>query len=433
MKFFKKIRLIIISAIIVLGVSSGIVLYVNAQSQLQSIGFVPQVSAPVVCDASSKGVIYFNSGTSMLQYCNGSAWSNVGSDTNNYVSGVSFSGTGTKTLTLTRSGLSNLSDTFTDIDTDTNTNAATICGDGTFLNGDGTCDTISVSDTNNYADSVSVTGTATKTITIGRSGLADLTDTFTDIDTDTNTNNYVDSVDFNTTSGVLTIGRSGSLADLTKDLDGRYLTSYSESDPQVGTLTNTKWCTTNGTAVNCTSDAPTDTTVDNCSGCLAVGTEVSTNFGNNNITGVDKIDVNTVDPVYVIEDKKYATYMAGMTGVKEETTGVLKLTQKENGLWKKVIDFSKEEKGSDLWIFWQTTDFGKDWDNLITVLTVNFNGNVWYKKDFENESLIIFAKSNNEKENLEVSYRLTAPRFDYNKWGNNYEGGSNGMIIPYIK
>ena len=30
----------------------------------------------------------------------------------------------------------------------------------------------------------------------------------------------------------------------------------SESDPQVGTLTNGKWCTTDGSTVNCTSDAP---------------------------------------------------------------------------------------------------------------------------------------------------------------------------------
>lgn len=29
-----------------------------------------------------------------------------------------------------------------------------------------------------------------------------------------------------------------------------------ETDPQVGTLTNSKWCTTDGSAVNCTSDAP---------------------------------------------------------------------------------------------------------------------------------------------------------------------------------
>ena len=40
---------------------------------------------------------------------------------------------------------------------------------------------------------------------------------------DTDTDNYVDSVAFNTTNGVLTLGRTGSLADLTVDLDGRYL------------------------------------------------------------------------------------------------------------------------------------------------------------------------------------------------------------------
>lgn len=32
--------------------------------------------------------------------------------------------------------------------------------------------------------------------------------------------------------------------------------TITENDPQVGTLTNTKWCTTDGSAINCTSDAP---------------------------------------------------------------------------------------------------------------------------------------------------------------------------------
>lgn len=32
-----------------------------------------------------------------------------------------------------------------------------------------------------------------------------------------------------------------------------------ETDPQVGTLTNTKWCTSDGTQVNCTTDAPAGT------------------------------------------------------------------------------------------------------------------------------------------------------------------------------
>jgi len=38
----------------------------------------------------------------------------------------------------------------------------------------------------------------------------------------TDTDNYVDSVAFNTTTGVLTLGRTGALTDLTVDLDGRY-------------------------------------------------------------------------------------------------------------------------------------------------------------------------------------------------------------------
>lgn len=32
--------------------------------------------------------------------------------------------------------------------------------------------------------------------------------------------------------------------------------TITETDPQVGTLTNTKWCTTDGTDIDCTSDAP---------------------------------------------------------------------------------------------------------------------------------------------------------------------------------
>lgn len=37
--------------------------------------------------------------------------------------------------------------------------------------------------------------------------------------------NYVDSISFNTGTGVLTLGRTGVLTDLTQDLDGRYLTA----------------------------------------------------------------------------------------------------------------------------------------------------------------------------------------------------------------
>lgn len=45
------------------------------------------------------------------------------------------------------------------------------------------------------------------------------------------TDNYVDELTFSTTSGTLTLGRSGALADLTVSLDGRYLTAHPATNP----------------------------------------------------------------------------------------------------------------------------------------------------------------------------------------------------------
>lgn len=51
--------------------------------------------------------------------------------------------------------------------------------------------------------------------------------------------------------------------------------TITETDPQVGTLTNTKWCTTDGTDIDCTSDAPSGsgapTTVDYLVGTADAG------------------------------------------------------------------------------------------------------------------------------------------------------------------
>ena len=59
--------------------------------------------------------------------------------------------------------------------------------------------------------------------------------------------------------------------------------SGSESDPEVGTLTSGKWCTTDGSAVNCTSDAPsavagTDTQVQFNDGGSALGGDSGLTF-----------------------------------------------------------------------------------------------------------------------------------------------------------
>lgn len=47
----------------------------------------------------------------------------------------------------------------------------------------------------------------------------------------TDTNDYVDSISFNTSDGVLTLGRTGALSDLTVDLDGRYLEAHPATYP----------------------------------------------------------------------------------------------------------------------------------------------------------------------------------------------------------
>lgn len=138
-------------------------------------------------------------------------------DTNNYVTSANVTGTTTKTLTLTRQGLSDLTATWTDIDTNTD----------------------------NYVTGASVTGTTTKTLTLTRSGgLGNLTATWTDIDTNTDTNYYLNTASFNTGDGVLSLGVTG-YGTVTVDLDGRYLTSYTETS----TLANvvSRGNSTNGT------------------------------------------------------------------------------------------------------------------------------------------------------------------------------------------
>ena len=51
------------------------------------------------------------------------------------------------------------------------------------------------------------------------------------------TDNYVDELTFNTVDGVLTLGRSGILANLTVGLDGRYLTAHPATNP-AGSVNN---------------------------------------------------------------------------------------------------------------------------------------------------------------------------------------------------
>lgn len=116
---------------------------------------------------------------------------------------------------------------------------------------------------------------------------------------------------------------------------------------------------------------------------------------------VNKLNASEVDPPYTIGGKKYATYMAGMTGLKEETTGVVALKNKTY-----VLDLANAEEGSDLWMFFKTANLAKEGlKNVVLLTTPNFDGKVWYEKS--DGKIVIHGDADGE-----VSYRLTAPRFD---------------------
>ncbi len=151
--------------------------------------------------------------------------------------------------------------------------------------------------------------------------------------------------------------------------------------------------------------------------------------------GTGKINVGTVDPIYNIAGEKFATYLPSMTGVKEETTGVIQLQRNEKGEMSYEIDFGKAEKGSDLWLVRKITDFGDNWDKLAVLLTPNFDGRVWYEKKPAENRLVIYSAPitqlpNYPITNLEVSYRLTAPRFDWKDWSNKSDTDAEGVKVP---
>lgn len=128
-----------------------------------------------------------------------------------------------------------------------------------------------------------------------------------------------------------------------------------------------------------------------------------------------KLNVGTVDPPYTINGKKYATYFASMTGVKEETTGQISVNQKHPQLnaYARTIYLDDEPDGSDLWLFNKTASLKKNYQGLTVLTTATSNTRTWYSYDPRDNSLTFFASAPTT-----ISYRLSAPRFDTEKWTN---------------
>lgn len=142
--------------------------------------------------------------------------------------------------------------------------------------------------------------------------------------------------------------------------------------------------------------------------------------------GAGKIDVGTVDPIYQINGEKFATYLPSMIGVKEEVAGEM-IISCDKGTCEKTIDFAKEEKGSDLWLFGKATNIKKHLPKASIMLTPAFDGRVSYQKG--DGTLTIIANTFQPQSEVEVSYRFTAPRFDADEWSNRTDDGGTGFII----
>jgi hypothetical protein len=125
-----------------------------------------------------------------------------------------------------------------------------------------------------------------------------------------------------------------------------------------------------------------------------------------NIGTVNKLTVTTIDPLYNIDGKNYATYAASIAGgVKEEFVGKAKL-----GDFKEyVLDFDDMKEGSDLWLWRKAVDFSKD--NVEAFITpYGEAASIYYLVD---GNKLVFR---GDKESVEFSYRLIGKRHDWRDW-----------------
>jgi len=130
--------------------------------------------------------------------------------------------------------------------------------------------------------------------------------------------------------------------------------------------------------------------------------------------GAGKLDAGTIDPPYTINGDKFATYVAGMTGVKEETTGNVRTSEYVTGVgYRSTLDFAGSLTGSDLWLFSKASSLKNQLDKLVVLISASNNAKIWYDIDAINGQLHLYSTIPTT-----ISYRLTAPRYDSTTWLN---------------
>ncbi len=139
---------------------------------------------------------------------------------------------------------------------------------------------------------------------------------------------------------------------------------------------------------------------------------------------MDKLTVTTIDPLYQIKGVNYSTFAPSFVGgVKEEVSGRLYIKDKMGQEYQAVIDFNKQKVGSNLWVWYNIIDFNKENVEAIVTPYGSF-ANVYYYISGNQ----IFFRSDRP---VEISYRLTGKRFDWQKWPTRAEDQTEkpGFII----
>jgi hypothetical protein len=200
-----------------------------------------------------------------------------------------------------------------------------------------------------------------------------------------------------TTFGGLWDGSTWTFKQLTGD-GQNILFGVANLNSTKGSLLKLKTCS-NGASPNCTDKMTVDLD------------------GNAIIAG--KLDVSTIDPLYEIKGKKYATYVSSIAGgVNEEYVGKgnlslisnfqFPISNKNENKYEYIIDFSKEKEGTDLWVWYKAIDFSKDNVNVF-ITPYGMSANIYYL--IEGEKIIFRGDKS-----AEFSYRLIGKRFDWKDW-----------------
>ncbi len=142
----------------------------------------------------------------------------------------------------------------------------------------------------------------------------------------------------------------------------------------------------------------------------STNTSNNINMQNGTISGVSKLTVATIDPMYEINGQKYATYSSSIAGgVNEEFVGHGQL-QKTGDEAKAtfVLDFGSVPIGSDLWVWKNAVDFSSD---NVEVLATPISNPVSIAYNIEGNKIVFTGTGESE-----FSYRLIGKRLDWKNW-----------------